>query len=73
MKFVAIVFVLIAAFLVYAVIAAIASTAGARVGVCIAYIAGAVILSFLAVTLWRRSSRPVAPAAAVAGPSGEAG
>jgi membrane protein YqaA with SNARE-associated domain len=74
MKFVAVVFVLIAAFLVYAVIAAIASTAGARVGVCIGYIAGAVILSFLAVTLWRRSNRPGAPrVAAVAGPSGEAG
>jgi membrane protein YqaA with SNARE-associated domain len=73
MKFVAVVFVLIAAFLVYAVIAAIASTAGARVGVCIGYIAGAAVLSLLAATLWRRSSRPASPRAAVAGPSGDAG
>jgi membrane protein YqaA with SNARE-associated domain len=55
MKFVAVVFVAIALFLVYAVIAAIASTNGARVGVCIGYIAGALVLSYLAMMLWRGS------------------
>jgi len=56
MRLVATVLVAIALFLVYAVIHAAASTAGARVGVCIAYIAGALILGFLATRLWGKSS-----------------
>jgi hypothetical protein len=58
MRFVAALLVAIALFLIYAVIHAAASTAGARVGVCIAYVAGAVVLGFLATRLWNRSSRP---------------
>jgi threonine/homoserine/homoserine lactone efflux protein len=50
--------VAIALFLVYAVIHAAASTAGARVGVCIAYIVGAAVLVFLATRLWAKSSGP---------------
>ena len=65
-KTVSVVLVLIAAFLVYAVVAAVTSAGGANVPVCIAYIVGALVLGFLAVTLWRRSSRrgAVAPTAA---------
>jgi multisubunit Na+/H+ antiporter MnhB subunit len=59
-KIVAVVFVAIAAFLVYAVIHAAASAGGARVGVCIAYIAGAVVLGYLAARLWRRSAARIA-------------
>ena len=43
-----------ALFLVYAVINAVASDEGARVGVAIGYIAGAIALSVGAVALWRR-------------------
>jgi membrane protein YqaA with SNARE-associated domain len=56
LRLVAVLLELIALFLIYAVIAAFASTNGARVGVCIGYVAGAVILSYLAMRLWRRSS-----------------
>ena len=45
--------ILIGAFLVYAVIHAMASAGGARVGVAIAYIAGAVILFGLSAAIWR--------------------
>jgi hypothetical protein len=54
-KVVSALFVVVAAFLVYAVIHAAASAGGARVGVCIGYLAGALVLSFLAVKMWRRS------------------
>jgi Kef-type K+ transport system membrane component KefB len=70
MKVVSVIFVAVAAFLIYAVIAALASAGGARVGVSIGYIVGAAILTYLAVWLWRKSSRrpvaatgPVGPAA----------
>jgi threonine/homoserine/homoserine lactone efflux protein len=70
MKIVSVVFVAVAAFLIYAVIAALASAGGARVGVSIGYIVGAAILTYLAVLLWRKSMRrpveaagPVEPAA----------
>jgi multisubunit Na+/H+ antiporter MnhB subunit len=53
MKIVAVIFVAVAAFLIYAVIHAAASAGGARVGVCIAYVVGAIILYLLAVRLWR--------------------
>lgn len=60
MKIVAVLFVAIAAFLLYAVVHAFASAAGARVGICVLYVAGALVLGFLATKLWRRS--PSAPA-----------
>ena len=70
MKLVSVIFVAVAAFLIYAVIAALASAGGARVGVAVGYIVGAAILGYLAVWLWRKSSRrtveaagPVEPAA----------
>jgi len=58
MKLVSVLLVAIAAFLVYAVIHAAASAGGARVGVCIAYIAGALVLGFMAHRMWRRSEAP---------------
>jgi hypothetical protein len=51
----------IAAFLVYAVIAAVTSDEGARAGVAIAYIVGAALLTFAAVTAWRRANGPATP------------
>ncbi len=59
-KIASVLFVLIAAFLVYAVVAAFASAGGANVAVCVGYVIGALVLGFLAVTLWRRSARPTA-------------
>jgi hypothetical protein len=54
--------VAIAAFLVYAVIHAAASDGGARAGVAIGYIIGAIVLTAGAVWAWRRASGgPVAP------------
>jgi threonine/homoserine/homoserine lactone efflux protein len=55
LKFVAGLFVAIGVFLIYAVVHAAASAGGARVGVAVAYVAGALVLGFLAVTMWRRS------------------
>jgi hypothetical protein len=49
---------LIAVFLVYAVIHAMASKGGARTGVSIGYIVGAIILSAIGVWLWRLRSKP---------------
>jgi hypothetical protein len=54
LRIVAILFVAIGAFLVYAVIHAMASDGGARTGVAVGYIAGAIILAFVAGRLWRR-------------------
>jgi multisubunit Na+/H+ antiporter MnhB subunit len=59
-RFVATLFVAIAAFLVYAVVHAVASPGGARWGVCAGYIAAAAVLTLIAVRLWRR--RPDTPA-----------
>jgi hypothetical protein len=64
LKVVAVVFWLIALFLVYAVIHAVASAGGARVGVAIGYMAGAVILSTLGIWLWRRRTRAATGGAA---------
>lgn len=36
---------------------ALGSEGGARAGVAVAYVAGAIILGYLAVLLWRRSQR----------------
>ena len=58
LKIVAVVLVAIGAFLVYAVIHAMASAGGAKTGVAIGYIVGAILLGYVASLLWRRSSRP---------------
>ena len=57
LKSVAVLFVAIAAFLIYAVVHAFASPGGARVGICVLYVVGALVLGFLAARLWRRPSR----------------
>jgi len=57
LKIVAVVLVLIAAFLIYAVIAAIGSAGGARPAVAIGYVLGAAVLGFVASRLWRRPRR----------------
>jgi multisubunit Na+/H+ antiporter MnhB subunit len=57
LKLVALILIAIGAFLIYAVIHAVASPGGARVGVCIAYVAGALVLLYLASKLWRRPAR----------------
>ena len=54
---------LISAFLIYAVIHAAASAGGARVGVAIGYVAGAIVLSALGVWLWRGRAKPTVTAA----------
>jgi hypothetical protein len=62
----AVLFVAIAAFLIYAVIHAMASDGGARAGVAVAYVVGSIVLSAAAFRLWRVGSRPkseVAPQA----------
>jgi predicted Co/Zn/Cd cation transporter (cation efflux family) len=48
--------------LVYAVIAAVGSDGGAKVGVAIAYIVGAILLLVGAAALWRRPGAPAGPA-----------
>jgi len=57
LKIIAVIFWLISAFLIYAVIHAVASPGGARVGVAIGYVAGAIVLSSLGVWMWRRKPR----------------
>lgn len=58
LRIVAILCVLIAGFLVYAVINAITSENGAREGVAVLYVAISIALGFIAVWLWRRTARP---------------
>ena len=53
LRIVAALLVLIALFLVYAVLAAVTSDEGARVGVAIGYVIGALVLGFAASKLWR--------------------
>ena len=60
---VAVVLVAIGAFLVYAVIHAMASAGGAKTGVAIGYVVGAIILGYVASWRRRRSSRSKAAAA----------
>jgi hypothetical protein len=61
LRAVAVLFVAIGVFLVYAVIHAAASDGGARVGVAIGYIVAAILLTWAAVALWRRGGgRPAA-------------
>ena len=54
MRLVAIFFVAVAVFLVYAVIHALASAGGARAGVAVGYIIGSVLLVAAAAWLWCR-------------------
>jgi hypothetical protein len=56
LKIAAMLFVAIAAFLVYAVAHDAASAGGARLGVSAGHVAGALLLSFVAVTSWRKSA-----------------
>jgi hypothetical protein len=65
LRFVAVLFVAIGLFLIYAVINAVGSAGGANVPVCIGYVVAAAVLGFLASKLWRRSSgrRPATTAA----------
>lgn len=58
LRAVAVLFVLIAAFLIYAVIHAGLSDGGARAGVAIGYIIGAILLVVAARALWRRPAGP---------------
>jgi hypothetical protein len=57
-------FVAIAAFLIYAVVAAATSSAGARIPVCVGYVVGAILLSFGAKKLWGGRSTGVSHVAA---------
>ncbi len=52
-RIVSLVLWLVSAFLIYAVIHAASSAGGARVGVAIGYVAGAIVLSAIGVWLWR--------------------
>ena len=61
LRAVAVVLVLIGAFLIFAVINAVASDGGARVGVSIAYVIGAIVAFIVAAALWRRPA-PGGPA-----------
>jgi hypothetical protein len=64
LRAVAVLFVAIGALLIYAVIAAVSSDGGAKPGVAVAYVVGAALLGWAAVTLWRRGgAAPVAPQA----------
>jgi hypothetical protein len=54
LRAVAVFFVIIAAVLVYAVIAAIGSDGGAKPGVAVSYVIGAIVLAVAAGALWRR-------------------
>jgi predicted Co/Zn/Cd cation transporter (cation efflux family) len=60
LRIVAALCVLIAGFLIYAVIHALASDGGARPAVAVLYVVISIVLGFLAVWLWRRPARPVA-------------
>ena len=63
LRAVAVLFVAIGAFLIYAVINALASDGGARAGVAIGYVVAAALLTWAAVALWRRSAAPPAATA----------
>ena len=67
LKLFASVLVAIGAFLIYAVIHAVLSAGGARVGVAAGYVAGAIVLGFVAAALWRKS----APSAKAPTPAGQ--
>ena len=54
LRAVAVLFVAIAAFLLYAVVSALTSSGGAKAGVTVGYVVGAIVLVLAAVWLWRR-------------------
>ncbi len=56
-----VIFALIGAFLIYAVINAATSEGGAKTGVAIGYVAGALVLFALTVWLWRSGGGKTAP------------
>ena len=58
LRIVAVIFVAVAALLIYAVINAATSDGGARTGVAIGYVAGAIVLLVLAVLAWRGRRNP---------------
>jgi multisubunit Na+/H+ antiporter MnhB subunit len=57
LKIVAVLFVAIGLFLIYAVVHAMASAGGAKAGIAILYVVIALVLAYAASWLWRRSSR----------------
>jgi len=63
LRIIAVLCVAIAAFLIFAVINAVASDEGARAGVAVAYVAGSIALAAVAAALWRTSARRGRPAA----------
>jgi hypothetical protein len=58
LRIVAVLFVAIGAFLIYAVINALGSDGGAKPAVAVGYVIGAALLAWAAVTLWRRGGTP---------------
>ncbi len=54
LRVVAVLLVLIGAFLIFAVINALLSDEGARAGVAIGYVIGAIVAFFIASALWKR-------------------
>jgi hypothetical protein len=57
LKIVAVLFVAVGLFLIYADVHAMSSAGGARTGVAILYAVIAIVLGYSASRLWRRSSR----------------
>jgi hypothetical protein len=60
LRIAAVLFVAIGIFLIAAVINALGSEGGARAGVAVAYVVGAIVLGYLAVLMWRRTLAPPA-------------
>ncbi len=67
LRSIAVLCVVIGAFLIYAVIHAVASPGGARVPVCIGYVIAAIILGYVARWLWLRPTRRSRAAGAPSG------
>jgi hypothetical protein len=65
LRLIAVLFVAIGAALIYFVIHAMASAGGARPGVAVAYVVGALILGFAAMKLWTAAGRRNAGTATV--------
>jgi predicted Co/Zn/Cd cation transporter (cation efflux family) len=64
LRIVALLCVLLAGFLIYAVIHALGSEGGARPAVAVLYVFISIVLGFVAVWLWRRPARPTTTPAA---------
>ncbi|MEA2459784.1 MAG: hypothetical protein QOC95_2756 [Thermoleophilaceae bacterium] len=54
---IAVFLIAIAAFLIYAVINALGSEGGAKPGVAVGYVIGAIVLGFAALSLWRAAKK----------------